>query len=354
MAHMAVTSNCCGDVSSNHDEDGELPDYVELPLTLHMTLNEPAYVDDVTVYNANKANGYLTSAKAQLVYTDGTTSDEIVIDSEQEAYTFTFNSDKTVERIDVTFLTADSTSQTRQNMLTLAEITANGRKVTGEDTPDKSVLEAAIAEAEQVDTALYTPESAKAFTAALEAAKAVNDDAEATQEAIDQAVNDLAAAKAGLVELADKDELNRLITEANAIDKSQYTEETVAALEEALRAAAAVADDVNASQEEVDAAAAALQSAMDALSEKEPSEPSANKSELNAAIDAAKAADEKDYTAENYKALQEALAKAEAVAADANATQEEVDAAADALIGGNRGNSACKAGRTAEAGGKTG
>ena len=24
------------DVSSNHDEDGELPDYVELPLTLHM------------------------------------------------------------------------------------------------------------------------------------------------------------------------------------------------------------------------------------------------------------------------------------------------------------------------------
>ena len=53
----------------------------------------------------------------------------------------------------------------------------------GEDTPDKSVLEAAIAEAEQVDTALYTPESAEAFTAALEAAKAVNDDAEATQEA---------------------------------------------------------------------------------------------------------------------------------------------------------------------------
>ena len=73
-----------------------------------MTLNEPAYVDDVTVYNANKANGYLTSAKAQLVYTDGTTSDEIVIDSEQEAYTFTFNSDKTVERIDVTFLTCDA------------------------------------------------------------------------------------------------------------------------------------------------------------------------------------------------------------------------------------------------------
>ncbi len=250
------------DISSNHDEDGELPDYVELPLTLHMTLNEPAYVDDVTVYNANKANGYLTSAKAQLVYTDGTTSDEIVIDSEQEAYTFTFNSDKTVERIDVTFLTADSTSDTRMNMLTLAEITANGRKVMGEDTPDKSVLEAAIAEAEQVDTSLYTPQSVAAFTEALNAAKAVNEDAEATQEAIDQAVNDLAAAKAGLVERADKSELNRAITAANAVDTDSCTDNSVAVLKEALAAANALLDDENASQDAVDAAVSALDEAV--------------------------------------------------------------------------------------------
>ena len=250
------------DVESNWDENKELPEYVELPITLHMTLNEPAYVDDVTVYNANKANGYLTSAKAQLVYTDGTTSDEIVIDSEQEAYTFTFNSDKTVERIDVTFLDATHTHATRLNMLTLAEITANGRKVMGEDTPDKSVLEAAIAEAEQVDTALYTPESAEAFTAALEAAKAVNDDAEATQEQINQAVNDLAAAKAGLIERADKSELNRAITAANAVDTENCTDNSVAALKEALSAANALLDDANASQEEVDAAVSALDEAV--------------------------------------------------------------------------------------------
>ena len=250
------------DVSSNHDEDGELPDYVELPITLHMTLNEPAYVDDVTVYNANKANGYLTSAKAQLVYTDGTTSDEIVIDSEQEAYTFTFNSDKTVERIDVTFLNATHTHETRLNMLTLAEITANGRKVMGEDTPDKSVLEAAIAEAEQVDTSLYTPQSVAAFTEALNAAKAVNEDAEATQEQIDQAVNDLAAAKAGLVERADKSELNRAITAANAVDTENCTDNSVATLKEALAAANALLDDENASQDAVDAAVSALDEAV--------------------------------------------------------------------------------------------
>ena len=39
---------------------------------MHLDLKEDALVDQVKVYNANKANGYLTSAKAQLVYTDGT------------------------------------------------------------------------------------------------------------------------------------------------------------------------------------------------------------------------------------------------------------------------------------------
>ena len=147
-------------------------------------------------------------------------------------------------------------------MLTLAEITANGRKVMGEDTPDKSVLEAAIAEAEQVDTALYTPESAEAFTEALNAAKAVNEDAEATQEQIDQAVNDLAAAKAGLVERADKSELNRAITAANAVDTENCTDNSVAALKEALAAANALLDDENASQDAVDAAVSALDEAV--------------------------------------------------------------------------------------------
>ena len=126
----------------------------------------------------------------------------------------------------------------------------------------KSVLEAAIAEAEQVDTALYTPESAEAFTEALNAAKAVNEDAEATQEQIDQAVNDLAAAKAGLVERADKSELNRAITAANAVDTENCTDNSVAALKEALAAANALLDDENASQDAVDAAVSALDEAV--------------------------------------------------------------------------------------------
>ena len=66
-------------------------------------------------------------------------------------------------------------------MLTLAEITANGRARLLEKTLDKSVLEAAIAEAEQVDTSsVHAAERGKDHRA-LNAAKAVNEDAEATQ-----------------------------------------------------------------------------------------------------------------------------------------------------------------------------
>ena len=52
---------------------------------------------------------------------------------------------------------------------------------------------------------------------------------------------------------------------------------------------------------------------------------------LEAAVDAAKALEEKDYTAESWKAVEEALKAAEAVLADPTRTPAEVEAAAAAL-----------------------
>lgn len=57
----------------------------------------------------------------------------------------------------------------------------------------------------------------------------------------------------------------------------------------------------------------------------------ADKTALNAAIAAAEALNEDDYTAESWAALQEVLADARAVANDPDATQENVDNAAAAL-----------------------
>ncbi len=56
-----------------------------------------------------------------------------------------------------------------------------------------------------------------------------------------------------------------------------------------------------------------------------------DKTALNALIDAAKALKEEDYTPETWSALEEALTAAEAVAQKEDATQEEVDAAANVL-----------------------
>ena len=59
--------------------------------------------------------------------------------------------------------------------------------------------------------------------------------------------------------------------------------------------------------------------------------PAADKTDLEARIEAAEALDEKVYTAESWNTLQDALASAKKTAADEAAVQADVDAAADAL-----------------------
>ena len=122
--------------------------------------------------------------------------------------------------------------------------------------------------------------------------------------------------------------LEKAIEAAEAVDASRYTEESYAALVEALEAALAVLADADATQEEVNAATKAVNAAIAAL---ERPEGSADTTALEAAIKAAKALDESQYTKATFQAVKKALAEAEAVFADNDATQEEVDAATDAL-----------------------
>lgn len=63
---------------------------------------------------------------------------------------------------------------------------------------DKSVLEAVLAEASEIDTAAYTAQSVAAFQAANEEAIAVRDNADATQEEVNNAVDKLKEAIGGL------------------------------------------------------------------------------------------------------------------------------------------------------------
>ena len=131
----------------------------------------------------------------------------------------------------------------------------------------------------------------------------------------------------------DTSALEEAVENAKSLNEEDFTEESWTALEEALEQAEDVLKDPTATQEEVDAAAEELNATAEALEEKpeETTQPEVDTTELEKAIAKAEKLDKKDYTAKSYKAVEAALKVAKSVLADENATQEEVDNAADAL-----------------------
>ena len=115
------------DYSGNWDENGKLPEHIALPVTIHAAFHEPSKLTEVTVYNANKANGYITKAEAVLHYSDGTVSSQVIaLDALTDYAPFAFawsDNGKTVDSVDITILEAiTSSGNPVQNMLTLAEL----------------------------------------------------------------------------------------------------------------------------------------------------------------------------------------------------------------------------------------
>lgn len=138
---------------------------------------------------------------------------------------------------------------------------------------DFSELDAAIAAAEEVDTSLYTDDSVAAFTTAFDAAKALKESESAVQADVDEAAKALNDAIDGLVDkpvvpAVDFSALETAIEDAEAIDTSDYTDDSVAELTKAINDAKAILDDENAVQDDVDAAVNAINSAIDGLTEK--------------------------------------------------------------------------------------
>ena len=108
------------------------------------------------------------------------------------------------------------------------------------------------------------------MTAALDAAKAANEDPDATQAVVDAAAASLNAAVKDLkTKPVDKTALQAAIDQADALDRSKYTDESYAAVGTALITAKAVNLNPFATQERVDEVTKALNDAMDALVEKD-------------------------------------------------------------------------------------
>ena len=201
---------------------------------------------------------------------------------------------------------------------------------------DKSELEKMIALADEYAGKIgsYTPDSAEAFQAAYDAAKTVFENAEASQEEVDNIVEVLQKAIDGL-ELA-KEISTAVLEYALALAETADTEGVLDSVAEVFNNAKASAQnilervqagDASVTQDMVDESWQNLIKAMQYLSFKQ-----GDKTDLQKVIDLANSLDLSQYLNEGQQAFNDALTAAEAVLADGNAMQDEVDQAWKALL----------------------
>lgn len=138
---------------------------------------------------------------------------------------------------------------------------------------DKSRLQHALDDAAKYgDLSQYVDGAEKlAFQGALQHAQEVMENADATQQEVNDAAFALNVAMTKLRKIANKANLQEIIEKAEAIDLSQYTEESAAAVRAALTAAQAVYNDKTLDendQAKVNAAEQALKDAINGLVKK--------------------------------------------------------------------------------------
>lgn len=140
-----------------------------------------------------------------------------------------------------------------------------------ENPIDTSKLEKLVADASVYEENLenYIPSTAESLMAALDGAREVLASNDITQDAVDSAYATLLNAIFGLREVPNKDKLEELLGKVEAMDLSAYSEETANAVKAAVAMAAAVMEDENANQKQVDLAVTALEEAVASLEAKE-------------------------------------------------------------------------------------
>jgi len=180
----------------------------------------------------------------------------------------------------------------------------------------------------------YTSDTWEALAAALSGARAVLADGDATQEQVDAARDDLARALDQLEAAVSTTVLRALVDSASGLDAGDHTPESWSRFSDALDVARQVLADEEATQAQVDTVAQALVGARDALVRIDPTpEPGeVDRAALEAAIASAGALVESDFTPDSWAPFTQALATAQGVLADEEATQAQVDAATKTLI----------------------
>ena len=311
--------------------------------------------------------------EAQKVYASGSSDTEQVIASLRGA----------LDELTITQPASDAAVQALQNMVekavalgsedaALNEAIANAQAVLAKETPTTTEVVTALLDLSEAMQALNTDESTdalredvqatidfineniltnveglrpgkvEALIDAVEAAQTLVDNPEATADELKAANEAMSKAAQELWEIVSKAELEDMIEAAKSYLSKEYTQASKDALQAAIDAAQAVAINEDATTAEVTGAIMNLSDAIAALESE-----ALDKSALQFEIDIVKEMIENidDYIPSTVAGLQEKLAQAEEVLANAT-TQKEIDDASSMLLEA-RLNARTKADKTA-------
>lgn len=194
-----------------------------------------------------------------------------------------------------------------------------------EPVVDKTILNQLIEQASARVEDDYTTTSWAAFATALAEAQSISAAEDANQVTVNHAVDALQDAMESLVKRADNSNLVAAINSIKELDESRYQPDSWAALAQALAEAEKVAANRDATADEIEAAYTNLEAAYEALALR------ADMTAIDDMISKVEAMDANAHTAKSWKLVADALEAAKTVAANENATQEAVDAAARTL-----------------------
>ncbi|MDO4793461.1 MAG: S8 family serine peptidase [Filifactor alocis] len=202
---------------------------------------------------------------------------------------------------------------------------------------DKKRLEEKIREAEDIYASLdenYTQDSKEFLVIAIEGAKMTlrskepehntPEHIQATIDMLDRAIKNLKRIDGKV----DKSELGILLKEADELiaNEASFTEESIGALKDVYQNAKDVFEDEDASDQDVKDIIGIFKGYLALVESK------ANKDELRNLVDEISGLDLKQYKIEGRRELRKALREAKRILDDKRVTQEEVDAALQALV----------------------
>lgn len=194
---------------------------------------------------------------------------------------------------------------------------------------DVDGLNTLIQQAEAIANDGFTATSWQALQDKIAEAKTLAGQTKPTANDVEIMKRELSKAMTALEYPAEKSALKDLIQKAEALVEKNYTAETWAKLRDMLAEAKTIDADENATQETVDIIVEKLQEAIDNLVKV--SDEQVDKSELSTLLNTAKAIDTTKYTEATVMNLNNHIAAAEAILANEEATQKQVDDAVASL-----------------------